>query len=176
MYQLWLGRNWIRERIVMVWKPSNVRPILRWPPVKPAIWFSARLVTARHEEGCYENSIFMYCLVCRGLWNDDVGMARGATFQDIPPGGGVKTGDFVKEKLGGAAVERLVTIQGEPNPTHRPSKWLRITFSYVPFFILFSDFFFFVGWLALGCMAVVGFNTSFSLFFQSNRGWKSQTP
>ena len=42
------------------------------------------------------------------LWNDGVGVARGTVLQEIRPGAGFKTGDFVKEKLGGAtAVERL---------------------------------------------------------------------
>ena len=36
------------------------------------------------------------------LWNDGVGVARGTVFQEIRPGAGFKTGDFVKEKLGGA--------------------------------------------------------------------------
>ena len=36
------------------------------------------------------------------LSNDDVGVARGAVYQEIrPPEAGFKTGDFVKEKLGG---------------------------------------------------------------------------
>ena len=33
-----------------------------------------------------------------GLSIDDVGMARGAVFQEIRSGAGFKTGDFVKEK------------------------------------------------------------------------------
>ena len=44
----------------------------------------------------------MYVLVCRGLPNDDVvRRGRGTVFQEIRPGAGFKTGDFVKEKLGG---------------------------------------------------------------------------
>ena len=36
-------------------------------------------------------------LVYGGLSNDDVGVARGTLFQEIRPGAGFKTGDFVKE-------------------------------------------------------------------------------
>ena len=39
--------------------------------------------------------------VCGGLSNDDVRVVRGTVFQEIRPGAGFKTGDFVKEKLGG---------------------------------------------------------------------------
>ena len=64
-------------------------------------------MAARHEEGCYEKSILKQFHVCKGLSNDDVGAARGTIFQEIRPGAGFKTGDFVKEMLGGATVERL---------------------------------------------------------------------
>ena len=39
--------------------------------------------------------------------NGDVRGARGTVFQEIRPGAGFKTGDFVKRKVGGATVERL---------------------------------------------------------------------
>ena len=40
--------------------------------------------------------------------NDGVGMARGTVFlQEIRPGAGFKTGDFVKSKDRGSTVERL---------------------------------------------------------------------
>ena len=48
-----------------------------------------------------KNRIFTYFLVCKGRSNDDVGGARGTEFQEIRPGAGFKTGDFVEEKLGG---------------------------------------------------------------------------
>ena len=66
-------------------------------------------MAARHEEGCYEKNILKNVLVCEGLSNDDVGVARGIVFQEIRPEAGFKTGDFVKEKgVGGATtVERL---------------------------------------------------------------------
>ena len=58
----------------------------------------------------------MYLLGCLGLSNDDIEMARGTVFQEIRPGAGFKTDDFVKEKLGvGATVERLVRSFG-PEP------------------------------------------------------------
>ena len=40
----------------------------------------------------------MYFLVCGGLSNDDAGVARGTVFKETAD---FKTGDFVKEKLGG---------------------------------------------------------------------------
>ena len=46
-------------------------------------------------------SLFVYFLVCEGLSNDDVGEARGTVFEEMRPGVGLKTGDFVKEKLEG---------------------------------------------------------------------------
>ena len=47
-------------------------------------------------------------LVCEGLSTDDVGVARVTIFQKKRPGAGFKASNFVKEKLGGATVERLV--------------------------------------------------------------------
>ena len=44
---------------------------------------------------------------CKGLSNGNVGVARGTVFRKIRPGASFKTGDFVKEKLGGGTVERL---------------------------------------------------------------------
>ena len=60
-----------------------------------------RFVAARHEEGCYEENIFIHCFVCKGLSNDDVGVARGTLFEEIRPDAGFKTDDFVKENWGG---------------------------------------------------------------------------
>ena len=45
--------------------------------------------------------------------HDDVGVARGTAFQEIRPGAGFKTGDFVIEKLGGTIVERLLSTSFE---------------------------------------------------------------
>ena len=55
-----------------------------------------------------KQNAFVYFVVCKGPSNDDVGAARGTAFQEIWPGAGFKTGDFVEEKgVGGATVERL---------------------------------------------------------------------
>ena len=54
--------------------------------------------------------VLMYFLVCKGLLgllNDDVGGARGTAFQELRPGAGLKTGDFVEKKVGRATVERF---------------------------------------------------------------------
>ena len=78
--------------------------ILRYPPKKPAILFNERFMAARHQKWCdeiYVVYILVCFLVCNGISKDDVGVARGAVFQKIRPGVGFKTGDFVKEKLGG---------------------------------------------------------------------------
>ena len=40
-------------------------------------------------------------LRAKGLSNDDVGVSRDTDFQDIRPGAGFKTGDFVGRKVGG---------------------------------------------------------------------------
>ena len=58
-------------------------------------------MVARHEKGCYQQNVSIYFLVCEDLFDDDVGVSRDAIFQEIRPGAGFKTGDFVKEKLGG---------------------------------------------------------------------------
>ena len=44
---------------------------------------------------------FMTILVCKGLSNDDVGVARGTVLQEVRPGAGFKISDSVNEKLGG---------------------------------------------------------------------------
>ena len=56
-------------------------------------------------------SISFYFFVCEGRSNDDVGVATGTVFQELRPGAGFKTGDFVKAKLGGAIVERLLFLE-----------------------------------------------------------------
>ena len=44
--------------------------------------------------------VFIHFLVCKGLTIDDVGVSRDTVPQEIGPGAGFETGDFVKEKLG----------------------------------------------------------------------------
>ena len=46
-------------------------------------------------------SSYIFLFAKKGLSNDDVGGTRGTAFQEIRPGAGFETGDFVKEKLGG---------------------------------------------------------------------------
>ena len=53
------------------------------------------------RKGSVERKVSIYFLVCKGLSNDGVGVARGTVFQEARPGAGFTTGDFVKEKLGG---------------------------------------------------------------------------
>ena len=70
-------------------------------------------MAARHEEGCHEkkkkHKNFIHFLSCQGLSNDDVGVARGTVFQEIRPGVGFKTGDFVEDRLGGGGGHRIMT-------------------------------------------------------------------
>ena len=61
-------------------------------------------MAARHEEERYTTNtkhVFKCVPVCKGLSNDDVGVATGTVLQEIRPGAGFKTDDFVKENLGG---------------------------------------------------------------------------
>ena len=47
-------------------------------------------------------NVFKAFLICKGLSNDDVGVARGNVYQGMRPGSGLKKlGHFVIEKLGG---------------------------------------------------------------------------
>ena len=74
----------------------------------------------------------MYFLFAKeGLLNDDVGLARGAVFQEVRPGAGFKTGVSVKEKLGGLHrttthlehVTRLTPTQpNQRSPTSTPNQ------------------------------------------------------
>ena len=57
----------------------------------------------------YGENILMYFLGCKGLSNDGVvGVARGTVFQEIRPGASFKTGDLVREKLGGLPTVELL--------------------------------------------------------------------
>ena len=66
-----------------------------------------RLLLDTKKGACYEMDMFTCFLVCEGLSTDDVGVARGTVLQEIRPCAGFKTDHFVKEKLGGATVERF---------------------------------------------------------------------
>ena len=48
-----------------------------------------------------EIGVSTYFLVCKGLSIDDVGVSRDTVFQEIRPGAGFETSDFVKKTLGG---------------------------------------------------------------------------
>ena len=52
-------------------------------PPKPAIFCNERFMAARHEEECYKNNVFNYSLVCKGLPNNDAGVAMGTVVQEI---------------------------------------------------------------------------------------------
>ena len=58
-------------------------------------------MAARQEEGRNESQLFVYVVVCKWLSNDNVGVAWGTVFEEIWPGAGFKTGDFVKNGWGG---------------------------------------------------------------------------
>ena len=53
-------------------------------------------MVVRHEERVPERYSFTYFLVSERLSNDYIGVAKGTVFQEIWPGAGFKTGDFVK--------------------------------------------------------------------------------
>ena len=46
-------------------------------------------------------------LGCKGHWIDDVVVSKDTVVQEIQPGAGYKTGDFVLRIVGGTAIERL---------------------------------------------------------------------
>lgn len=68
-------------------------------------------MASRHEKGRYENDLHIF-LVCKGLANNGVGVARGTLFHEIAPEADFKTRDIAREKSGGRGggitVERLV--------------------------------------------------------------------
>ena len=70
-------------------------------PPKTVIFFNERFMAARHKEGCYLRNVPVHLLVCNGLSNNGVGVARDTVFQEVRPGAGFKTSDFVKKMLGG---------------------------------------------------------------------------
>ena len=53
-----------------------------------------------------KKNIFTFALVClhKGPSIDDVGVASVTAFQEMRPGTGFETGDFVKDKLRGGGV------------------------------------------------------------------------
>ena len=104
-------------------KIHNKSDSTRYSPPKNQPFSSARTFRglARYEEGCYEKYVFTYFLVREGLSIDHVGVAKGTVaFQEIWPWDGLKTGDFVKEKMGGGY--RRMTRQCISTVYHVPKK------------------------------------------------------
>ena len=65
----------------------------------------------------------------RTIERDGVGATTGTVFQDIRPGAGFKTGNFVEEELGGGATAERLTIIQTNSPAlrfdaGRPMQWL----------------------------------------------------
>ena len=91
-------------------------------------------MTGRHtRKDTIENEASIYCLVCKGLSIDDVEVSRDTVVQEIRPGAGFETGDFVKETLGGLRLHR--------GTTHlRFVRVLRVPTFFLSFF--FSHFYF----------------------------------
>ena len=71
------------------------------PPSKPAIIYNEYFMATRHEEGCHQGKICTHFLACNVLSNEDVGVARGAVFQEIRRVAGFKTSDFAEKNLRG---------------------------------------------------------------------------
>ena len=63
----------------------------------------------------YEKKSPFIFFVCKGSSNDDAGVARGTVFQGLRPGDGFKTGDFVKENLGGGYRRTARTLWNASN-------------------------------------------------------------
>ena len=61
---------------------------------------------------CEKYSIFRYFLVCKGLSNDDVGVARGTVFQEIRPGGLFSKPMISLEKCWGGYYRRTTRDRG----------------------------------------------------------------
>ena len=47
-----------------------------------------------------KKKVSTYFLLCKGLSNKDVGVARGTVSQEVRPGAGFRAANFVNEKLG----------------------------------------------------------------------------
>ena len=58
-------------------------------------------MAARQEEGRYETQVFACVLVCKGISNGDVGVAKGTVFEDMRPGVGFKPAISFKKSWGG---------------------------------------------------------------------------
>ena len=87
--------------------PPKTDSTLASPPLKPRFSFTNVLWLLDTRKDTLENKVSIYLLVCKGLSIGDVGVSRVTETQEIRPGAGFETGDFVKEKgVGGNTVER----------------------------------------------------------------------
>ena len=53
------------------------------------------------REDPIESKVSTYFLVCKGLSIDSLGVSRDTVLQEVRPGAGFETDDYVEEKLGG---------------------------------------------------------------------------
>ena len=98
--------------------PLNVSTIA---PPQTSDFLSRCFMSARHEAGPHKKSIYTYLVVCKGLSNDGVGVAKGAVRQETRPRAGLKIGDVVKKRWLGY---RRTTPLPYPAGHRRPSKGL----------------------------------------------------
>ena len=106
----------------MLWTGSTTTPPKkqRFSPTEVSSLLDTR-------EDAIEHKASICLLVCKDLSVNDVGVSRDTVLQKIRPGAGFETGDFVKEKLGGATVERLFATargfagEGFDHPAFYPS-------------------------------------------------------
>ena len=83
-------------------------------------------MAARHQKGYDEKTSSCILLFAKnGLSNDDVGVSRATVLQEIRPGAGFKTGDFVEEKLRGLPQDNyLLETNVGPTPSELERKKL----------------------------------------------------
>ena len=80
-------------------------------------------MAARHEE-CPDTYISPYFLVYEGLSNHDAGVGKGTVLQETRPGGGFKTSDVVKAKLGGGLPQKNHSHDFEAARSRNPTTTL----------------------------------------------------
>ena len=91
-------------KIPMVWVTDSTTPP---PPQNQRFCLTNVSWLLDTRKNAKRTTVFKYFFVCKGLSKNDVGVTMGTVFQEIRPGVGFKAGDFVKEYLGGATVERV---------------------------------------------------------------------
>ena len=72
------------------------------PPKKPAIFFNERFMAARHKERMQLKTNYPYVFLCAKAYRSMTSgrVSRDTVFQEIRPGAGFETGDFVKKSWG----------------------------------------------------------------------------